>query len=147
MDAAAVLPAKVAEEVALAAEAAAAREGVSAGAPGMRFSSRSEVVSGLTAHRNVAAALADARTLVTGDVRLGKWLPLLEEAPAGDRRNEGDTRNNGVTAELSQPPSILKLGYPITWHTAAECNRDHLRCPRRRGARTLTFGTSACRCL
>ena len=78
VDAAAVLPAKVAEEVALAAEAAAAREGVSAGAPGMRFSSRSAVVSGLTAQRNVAAALADARTLGTGDVRLGKWLPLLE---------------------------------------------------------------------
>ena len=79
IDAAAVLPAKVAEEVAWAAEGAAAREGVSAGAPGIRFSSPSKVVSGLTAQRNVAAALADARTLVTGDVRLGKWLPLLEE--------------------------------------------------------------------
>ena len=78
IDAAAVLPAKIAEEVALAAEAAAAREGA-AGAPRMPFSSRSEVVSGLTAHRNVAAALADARTLGTGDVYLEKWLPLLEE--------------------------------------------------------------------
>ena len=77
IDAAAVLPAKVAEEVALAAEAAAAREGA-AGAPGMRFSSPSKRMSGLTAQRNVAAALADARTLGTGDVRLGKWLPLLE---------------------------------------------------------------------
>ena len=78
IDAAAVLPANVAEEVALAAEAAAVREGVSAGAPGMSFSNRSERVSGLIAHRNVAAALADAKALETGDGRLGKWLPLLE---------------------------------------------------------------------
>ena len=76
IDAAAVLPSKIAEEVALAAEAA-AREGA-AGAPGMSFSSRSERMSGLTAHRNVDAALADARTLGTGDVRLGKWMPFLE---------------------------------------------------------------------
>ena len=78
VDAAAVLPAKVAEEVALAAEAAAAREGVSAGAPRMRFSSPSERVLGLTAHRNVAATLADVRSLAGSDVRLGKWMPLLE---------------------------------------------------------------------
>ena len=78
VDAAAVLPAKVAEEVALAAEAAAAREGVSAGAPRMRFSSPSGRASGLTTHRNVAAALADVRSLVGSDVRLRGWLPLLE---------------------------------------------------------------------
>ena len=77
IDAADVLPSKVAEEVALAAEAAAKLEGV-AGAPGITFSSRSVVVSSATAYRNVAAALADARPLGTGDARLGKWLPLLE---------------------------------------------------------------------
>ena len=77
IDATVVLPANVAEEVALAAEAAAAFEGV-AEAPVMGVNRRSEVVSGLTAHRNVAAALADAKALVTGDVRLGKSLPLLE---------------------------------------------------------------------
>ena len=77
IDAAAVLPAKVAEEVALAAEAA-AREGA-AGAPGMPFSSRSVGMSGLTAHRNVNAAIADAKALGTGDVQFEKWLPLLEE--------------------------------------------------------------------
>ena len=78
IDAAAVLPAKVAEEVALAAEAAAAREGA-AGAPVMPFSSRSVGMSGLTAHRNVAGALADVRALAGSDARLDKWLPLLEE--------------------------------------------------------------------
>ena len=77
IDAGDVLPSKVAEEVALAAEAAAAFEGA-AGAPRMGFSSRSAVVSGLTASRNVAAALTDARILETDDVQLRKWLPLLE---------------------------------------------------------------------
>ena len=78
IDAAAVLPSNVAEEVALAAEAAAKFNGA-AGAPRMRFNSRSEAVSGLTAHRNVVAALSDVRALAGSDVRLGKWLPLLEE--------------------------------------------------------------------
>ena len=78
IDAAEALPAKVAEEVALAAEAAAAREGA-AGAPVMPFSSRSVGMSGLTAHRNVAGALADVRALAGSDARLDKWLPLLEE--------------------------------------------------------------------
>ena len=36
------------------------------------------MVSDVTAYDNVAAALADVRALVGGDVRLGKWLPLLE---------------------------------------------------------------------
>ena len=79
IDAADALPAKIAEEVALAAEAAAAAfEGI-AGAPVIGFSNRLEVVSGATAHRNVAAALADVRSLAGSDVRLGKCMPLLEE--------------------------------------------------------------------
>ena len=44
----------------------------------MRFSSRSEAVSWLTAHRNVAAALVDVRSLAGSDVRLSKYMPLLE---------------------------------------------------------------------
>ena len=44
-----------------------------AGAPVMGFNTpRQGAASGITAYDNVAAALAD------GDVRLGKWLPLLE---------------------------------------------------------------------
>ena len=77
IDAAAVLPANVAEEVALAAEAA-AKFKRAAGAPMMQFNKRSAVVSGLTTHRNVATTLADAKTLGMGDVQLEKWLPLLE---------------------------------------------------------------------
>ena len=79
IDAAAALPAKVAEEVLLAAEAAAAEfEGV-AGAPAMRFNTPPQMASGITAYSNVAAALVDAKHLATGDVRLGKWIPLLKE--------------------------------------------------------------------
>ena len=37
------------------------------------------VLSAGVAYSNVAAALADARHLAPSDVRLGKWLPLLEE--------------------------------------------------------------------
>ncbi len=78
IDAGAALPAKVAEEVLLAAEAAAALEGV-AGAPVMGFNAHPQVASGLTAYRNVAAAFADVKHLATDDVRLGKWMPMLEE--------------------------------------------------------------------
>ena len=74
-----VLPAEVAEEVLLAAEAAAAELQGVAGAPVIGFNTRQHMASGLTAYRNVAAALSDVRALRTGDVRLGKWLPLLEE--------------------------------------------------------------------
>ena len=77
VDAAAVLPAKIAEDVLATAEAAAELEGI-AGAPVMRFNTPPQVASNITVYGNVAAALADARTLGTGDVRLGKWLPLLE---------------------------------------------------------------------
>ena len=80
IDAGAALPAKIAEEVLFAAEAAAAELERVAGAPGMRFNTpRQMATSGINAYGNVAAALADARTLVSGDVRKpGKWLPLLE---------------------------------------------------------------------
>ena len=74
-----VLPEKVAEEVLLAAEAAAAELQGVAGAPVMRFNTRQHMASNVTTYRNVANALSDARALSTGDVRLGKWLPLLEE--------------------------------------------------------------------
>ena len=77
IDAAAVLPAKVAEDIALAAEAAVALRGA-AGAPGITFSSRSQRVSRLTTYHNVNAALADVRALESSDVQFGKWLPLLE---------------------------------------------------------------------
>ena len=79
IDAGAVLPAKIAEDVLLAAEAAAAEFQGVAEAPMMGFNTSPQVASGITAYGNVAAALADAKSLVSGDVRLGKWLPLLEE--------------------------------------------------------------------
>ena len=84
VDAADVLPSKVAEEVALAAEAAAANLEGAAGAPMMGFNNRSEVASRATAYnnvayRNVAAALTDVRVLAGSDVRLQKWMPILEE--------------------------------------------------------------------
>ena len=78
IDVGAALPAKVVEEVLFAAEAAAAEFEAGAGAPMMGFNTPRQVASGINAYGNVAAALADARTLGTGDVRLGKWLPLLE---------------------------------------------------------------------
>ena len=80
IDAGAALPAKIAEELLFAAEAAAAElEGV-AGAPVIGFNTPRQVAaSGINAYGNVAAALSDARSLVGGDVRLGKWMPLLEE--------------------------------------------------------------------
>ena len=74
IDAGAVLPTKIAEEVLL----AAALDGA-AGAPAIGFNAHPQGLSGLTAYGNVAAALSDARSFVTGDVRFGKWLPLLEE--------------------------------------------------------------------
>ena len=78
IDAGAALPEKVVEEVLFAAEAAAAElEGVP-GAPVMRFNTPRQVAFGITVYGNVAAALADVRTLVSDDVRLGKWIPLLE---------------------------------------------------------------------
>ena len=78
IDAGAVLPTKIAEEVLLAAEAAAVELEGAAGAPVMVFNTYPQVASNITAYGNVANALADARSLVTGDVHLGKWLPLLE---------------------------------------------------------------------
>ena len=80
IDAGAALPTKIAEEVLFAAEAAAAElEGVP-GAPGMRFNTaRQGAASHLTAYSNIANALSEARTFGTGDARLGKWVPLLEE--------------------------------------------------------------------
>ena len=79
IDAAEVLPVEIAEEVLSAAEAAAAFEGV-AGAPVMGFNTPRQVAaSGITVYGNVAAALSDARALASNDVRLRKWMPLLEE--------------------------------------------------------------------
>ena len=79
IDAAATLPAKIAEEVLLAAEAAAVELEGAAGAPVMGFYAHPQGASNITAYRNVANALSDVRSLRTGDVRLGEWLPLLEE--------------------------------------------------------------------
>ena len=73
IDAGTVLPTKIAEEVLL----AAALDGV-AGAPVIGFNTRSETLSGLTAYRNVANALADAKHLAIDDVRLGEGVALLE---------------------------------------------------------------------
>ena len=78
IDAAAVLPAKVAEEVLAAAEAAVAELETVPGAPVIGFNTPPQVAAGITVYGNVAAALADARPLVSGDMRLGKWIPLLE---------------------------------------------------------------------
>ena len=79
IDAAAALPAKIAEEVLLAAEAAAAEFQGVAEAPVMGFSRRSEVVSGVTAYGNVAAALSDVKHLATGEVRLEKGVETVLE--------------------------------------------------------------------
>ena len=43
------------------------------------FGTRQDILSSGIAYRNVAAAFADAKHLATNDVRLGKWVPLLEE--------------------------------------------------------------------
>ena len=48
-----------------------------AGAP-MGFDTPQRVLFGGVAYSNVAAALTDARSLTDGDVRLGKWAPVLE---------------------------------------------------------------------
>ena len=73
IDAGTVLPTKIAEEVLL----AAALDGA-AGAPVIGFNTRSEALSGVTAYRNVANALADAKHLAIDDVRLGEGVALLE---------------------------------------------------------------------
>ena len=73
IDAGIVLPTKIAEEVLL----AAALDGA-AGAPVIGFNTRSEALSGVTAYRNVANALADAKHLAIDDVRLGEGVALLE---------------------------------------------------------------------
>ena len=138
IDAAAVLPANVAEEVALAAEAAAAREGVSAGAPGMRFSSPSKRMSGLTAHRNVAAALADVRVLGTGDVRLGKWLPLLERLLQMIAEMKAIP---GATALLPNYPNPFNPETWIPYHLATDAEVTLTIYDVRGGVvRTLTLG-------
>ena len=79
VDAAGALPLQAVEAALLAAAAQAGDIEAIAGAPVIGFSKRSEVLPGVTVYSNVAAALADAKHLATGDVRLGKWLPLLEE--------------------------------------------------------------------
>ncbi|RKU28100.1 hypothetical protein C6499_10515 [Candidatus Poribacteria bacterium] len=140
IDAADVLPAKVAEEVALAAEAAAAFEGV-AGAPGMAFSSRSAVVSGATAHRNVAAALTDARSLVTDDVRLGKWMPLLEGLlqTLAEMKTIPQTTallpnypnpfnpETWIPYQLSEPAAVRLTIYDIQGHIVRDLDLGHQR--------------------
>ena len=79
IDAGAVLPAKIAEDVLLAAEAAAAEFQGVAEAPMMGFNTSPQVASGITAYGNVAAALADAKSLVSGDVRLEKGVETVLE--------------------------------------------------------------------
>ncbi|RKU28105.1 hypothetical protein C6499_10540 [Candidatus Poribacteria bacterium] len=118
IDAEDVLPAKVAEEVALAAETAAALDGA-AGAPMIGFNTPPQMASGITAYGNVANALSDAKHLATGDVRLGKWLPLLEKLLQ-------------VLAEMGAIPEITALlsNYPnpfnpetwIPYHLATEAD-------------------------
>ena len=81
IDAGAVLPAKIAEDVLLAAEAAAAEFQGVAEAPMMGFNTSPQVASGITAYGNVAVALADARHFATDDVRavLEELLQVLAE--------------------------------------------------------------------
>ena len=67
------------EAAALAAAAQAAEIGAVAGAPMGFGNSRPDILSGGIAAKNVAAALADVRSLVSGDVRLGKTVTVLEE--------------------------------------------------------------------
>ena len=43
------------------------------------FSTSEQRFAASVVYRNVADALADARPLVSDNVRLGKWMPLLEE--------------------------------------------------------------------
>ena len=67
------------EAVLLGAAAQAAEIGVVAGAPMGFGNSRPDILSGGIAAKNVAAALTDVRSLVSGDVRLGKTVAVLEE--------------------------------------------------------------------
>ena len=60
--------------------AAAEEEGLEAiGKSPMVFSTPEQVSSAGVVYSNVAAALADAKRLMPGDVRLRKWVPVLEE--------------------------------------------------------------------
>ena len=79
IDAGAVLPTKIAEDVLFAAEAPAAEFEAGAGAPVIGFNTPRQTAYGINAYGNVADALADARAFAGDDVRLGKWMPLLEE--------------------------------------------------------------------
>ena len=79
IDAGAVLPAKIAEDVLLAAEAAAAEFQGVAEAPMMGFNTSPQVASGITAYGNVAAALSDVKHLATGEVRLEKGVETVLE--------------------------------------------------------------------
>ena len=65
------------DDVAAVLEAIAGIEGV-AGAPARFSTSQHALLSGV-AYRNVAAAFADAKHLVTDDARFGKWMPMLKE--------------------------------------------------------------------
>ena len=81
VDAANALPLEAIEQVLLAAAEQAAALEAAAGAP-MGVGRQQHAVSLLLTYDNVAAALADARGLTRSersDVRLGKWLTLLEE--------------------------------------------------------------------
>ena len=80
IDAAAVLPAKVAEEVLAAAEAAVAELETGAGAPMMNLNTPPHIAaSGINAYGNVAAALADARLVRGIPAGLLELLQLLAE--------------------------------------------------------------------
>ena len=80
IDAAAVLPAKVAEELLFAAEAAVAEVEGGAGAPMMNLNTPPHIAaSGINAYGNVAAALADARLVRGIPAGLLELLQLLAE--------------------------------------------------------------------
>ena len=69
------------------------------------------------AYRNVAAAFADVKHLVPGDVRLGKWMPMLEELlhRLAEMREIPDT-----TALLPNYPNPFNPETWIPYHLSKE---------------------------
>ena len=84
-----------------------------------RFSTSAQAFSSGVVYSNVADALTDVRALGTGDVHLGKWLPLLEELL------QVLTEMNAIPETTALLPNYPNPFNPETWipyHLATEAN-------------------------